>query len=153
MKQIALTQGRFAIVDDEDFERLNAISWCYSKGYAVHSMANGGHIYMHRMVNGTPKGYQTDHLNLDKLNNRRSNLRTATRAQNNTNRPVKSNSSSRFKGVYLDGRHGHWIAQIKPIGKKRVYLGSFKREVDAATAYNLGVALYGAEHTRMNIGG
>lgn len=152
MKKIPLTQGFETIVDDEDFDFLMQWSWCYHKGYAVNTKT-GRHLYMHRMVNKTPQGFQTDHVNLDRLDNRRSNLRTVTRAENNINRVVKANSTSKYKGVSWQKRHKNWIAQIKPIGSPRIYLGTFKDELDAATAYNLGVALFGNANTRLNIGG
>jgi len=85
MQKIELTKGQFTLVDDEDFNYLNQWKWHIStKGYALrciwigsgHKNRKGINIYMHGEVNKTPKGYQTDHINRNKLDNRKSNLRT-----------------------------------------------------------------------------
>src|ERR1039458_7612826 len=105
MKQLSLTQGKFALVDDEDFEYLNQFKWCYDgKGYAVRrkpgpGSRNYGFIWMHRVVNNTLEGMDTDHINRDKLDNRRSNLRTASRTLNNHNRLPAINNVSGIRGV------------------------------------------------------
>ena len=150
MKLILLTQGKHAIVDDKDYEFIMQWKWCFHKGYAVRTL-KGSHIYMHRVINATSAGYETDHINMDKLDNRKENLRTVTRSQNNTNRLPKKNASSRFKGVYFEKKRGLWIAQIKPVGKAKIYLGGFTSEEAAAQAYNIAAMTNGV--LRLNDGG
>jgi hypothetical protein len=127
MKRIPLTQGKFALVDDADFEWLNQWKWRVNHGYARRALyENGkraGDISMHRLINNTPAGLDTDHINRDKLDNRRDNLRSATRSQNNFNTPPPKNNKSGTKGVWYSKRWGLWYAQIKVKGK-RYNLGS-----------------------------
>ena len=75
MKKIKLTQGKYAIVDDEDFAYLNQWRWYYHNNYAVHTNKNKSRIYMHRFILNTPKKMFSDHINGNGLDNRRSNLR------------------------------------------------------------------------------
>lgn len=92
MKQIPLTQGKFALVDDEDFEQLNKWSWKLStNGYAIRCPSNGknengGYKYttvrMHRVVMKTPRHLEADHINANRLDNRKSNLRNITKREN-----------------------------------------------------------------------
>ena len=79
MKQIPLTQGKFAIIDDKDFEYLNQWKWTYDGRYAIRSVAftvgKRSKIYMHRIILNTPVGMDTDHIDMNRLNNQRLNLR------------------------------------------------------------------------------
>jgi len=98
MRTIKLTQGKFAIVDDCDFEWLNQWKWHYSAGYVVSKMG-GKNIYLHRFILQTPPKMDTDHINHNKLDNRRKNLRVATRSQNKQNTLISRANKSGFKGV------------------------------------------------------
>jgi hypothetical protein len=117
-----LTQGKKAVVDDSDFEWLNQWKWRFHHGYASRTSKN---IMMHRVLNDTPEGFDTDHINRDKLDNRRCNLRTTTRSHNNLNAPAQSNSKSGVRGVWFSHQWDRWYAQIKVDGK-RLCLGSSK---------------------------
>ncbi len=139
MKTIKLTKGQFALVDDEDFEFLNQWKWCLStKGYAVrrvwighgHKDRKGVWIYMHRLVNGTSKEMQTDHINHDKLDNRRHNLRSVTNQQNHFNMPLGKNNKSGHQGVFWFKRDKKWQAQIT-INSQKIHLGYFINFNDA----------------------
>jgi len=138
VKQIPLTQGKFALVDDEDFEYLNQWKWCFlpsrsGSGYAIRNGGNS-HLMMHRVILNTPSGMETDHINHDKLDNRRSNLRICTKAENNQNRkPYKKNRKGKYKGVYWDEKHGKWRVFLTR-NKKQKYLGMFESEEDAYKA-------------------
>lgn len=145
MKKIKLTQGKYALVDDEDFEHLNQWKWCFTAagGYAIRSQHIGyfsgkrkvKRIWMHRVINKTPAGLDTDHVNGNGVDNRKNNLRSATRSQNHMNRKSRPGSVSKYKGVYLDKRFGNWVAQIR-LNNKSTHIGSFKTEAAAAKAYN-----------------
>ena len=135
MKRIKLTQGKYAIVDDENFNWLNRWKWRVSTlGYAVRAnYKNGkriGDTFMQRFINNTPDGFDTDHKNRNKLDNKKSNLRTATRSQNNFNsEPPKTNTSG-YKGVWWHEGQKRWWSHIQVSGK-RIHLGSFITKKEA----------------------
>lgn len=132
MKKIPLTQGKFAIVDDEDFEFLSQWNWYYLNGYAVRSF-KGSKILMHRVINKTPDYLQTDHINRNRLDNRKINLRNATVSENQTNRLSLYNTTG-YRGVFR-GKGGAWRVRIQVKGEK-INIGSFKSIKEAAIAYN-----------------
>jgi hypothetical protein len=101
---------------------------------------------MHRLILDTPKGFDTDHLNGDKLDNRRSNLRVATRQQNQANQKAHGGASI-FKGV--DFRHGLWQAQIG-VNYNRRFLGFFDTQRAAAQAYNEAAIQCFGEYAKLN---
>lgn len=143
---IPLTKGAVARVDPADYERLIQMgSWCLnSSGYAVHyTKVNGQRktLLMHRLLMNAPPHLQVDHINRDKLDNRRENLRFATRSQNQANKNVGKNNTSRFKGV--NQNKGKWEARIKYHGR-RINLGRFTNRVKAALVYDAAsLILYG----------
>jgi len=138
MKTIPLTQGKFAIVDDEDFEWLSSYSWSFHHaGYAQRGDISGGKlrmVFMHRQILGTPKGVDTDHVNGDGLDNRKSNLRKATRSENLYNQGVPAHNTTGFKGVCFNKRCGKFQAEIRVSGKPR-RLGLFVTKEEAHAAY------------------
>lgn len=145
MKQIPLTQGKFAIVDDEYYEYLMQWKWYARKDentyYAVRwIMQNGKGIIqrMHRLILGLKKGdgKYTDHQNHNGLDNRLRNIRACTCSQNQQNRLPLKNISSRYKGVHLYKRTGKWKARIR-LGKQSIHLGCFDKEIEAALAYDM----------------
>ncbi len=139
MKLIPLTKGLFAKVDDEDFESLKVFNWClHSAGYARRT----GNILMHRIIMAAPKGIHIDHINGDKLDNRKVNLRFATRAENSLNKN-KYCGEGQYKGVHLFKRTGKYTAYIK-YNKKKLHLGYFDTAEKAALAWNKrAIELYG----------
>lgn len=149
MAVIPLTQGYSAIVDDCDYDRLSRWPWHAFKGSSGHIYAarnskpdaegRRGHIFMHRVLAGTPEGMDTDHINGNTLDNRRCNLRPATRAQNMWNRKANRGGSSSLKGVYWHKQHSKWCASIQ-VNKRRKHLGLFKTETEAASAYQKAAA-------------
>ncbi len=148
MKKISLSKRRFVIVDDEDFDLVSRCGWWISDtGYATNN--RGGKIVrMHRLILNPKKGEYVDHINRNKLDNRRENLRTCTNGQNTMNQPKKSQNTSGFKGVT---RHSatRWLAQIK-VNYKNNYLGLFKFKRDAAKAYNEAALLHYGEFAYLN---
>ena len=147
-KIIPLTKGLSALVDDEDYEFLSQWKWCArisgNHCYAMRSEKdlNGRprYIYMHRVVNQTPHGLLTDHVDGDGLNNTRANLRSATNAQNSRNVRRHKDSASPYKGVYRNQKLGKpWYAKIM-IANRQVVLGFFDSEEDAMRAYETAAA-------------
>lgn len=156
MKIIYLTQNKIAVVDDEDFKKLNQFKWCYVEnkagyGYARRSITidkKKSNILMHREILNVPGGVLTDHENHNTLDNRRKNIRQCTRSQNGANR-IKGSGSSKFKGVYWHARWGHWMAHVQTKGKPN-YRGPFLKEEDAARAYDeMAIECFG-EFARLN---
>jgi hypothetical protein len=141
MREILLSQGKFAIVDDADYGGLSQYNWFFNKiGYAVKNeprekrYKNCRKTYMHRLILNTEKGIETDHINGNTLDNRRCNLRLATKSQNAMN--VKSKGgTSKYKGVHFSTRKNKWIAQIVSDCKHH-YIGEYFLEIEAAIAYN-----------------
>ncbi len=138
MKEIQLTKGKVALVDDEDFDWLNQWSWCYNGKYAIRGFKINGKshsVRMHRAIIDTPEGMLTDHVNGNKLDNRKENLRICSNSQNQCNRGVPQNSTSGYKGVTWAKNIRKWRAQININGNRRK-LGSFDDVLDAARAYD-----------------
>ncbi len=151
-KRIPLTKGAYALVDDSDYYRLCTRKWCLSnRGYAVHhSRSNGKRkvIYMHRIIANPPPHLQVDHINRNRLDNRRSNLRFATRSQNQANRaPRQRNNNSGYKGVNLS--RGKWEARIRFDGQ-RIYLGKFDNPETSALIYDAASRLLNKEFAACN---
>lgn len=144
-KLIPLTQGKFAIIDDKDFELVSQHKWYARKGsktfYAVTKIpinGSGGNyatIYMHRFILCLERrDSMIDHIDCDGLNNSRQNIRLCTAAENIRNRRIASNNTSGLKGASWDKHANKWIAHIKINGKAK-HLGCFDSKEDAHTAY------------------
>jgi len=140
---IGLTQGKVAMVDAEDYEHLSLHAWCAAKAksgkfYAVRTDTSGPKrkvVYMHCELVPAPQGMDRDHRNGDTLDNRKQNLRVATRSQNCSNRGLTSANSSGFKGVtWKGGKHQLWVARITKSGKVH-HLGYFSTPEAAHGAY------------------
>lgn len=121
MKQVKLTQGRVAVVDDADYEWLNQFKWCFSHGYAQ-TRSRGTKEYMHRVIMNAPKNKQVDHTNGSGVDNQRSNLRLCTSSDNQHNRGKNKNNKSGYKNIWFDNTHKMWDVRImyrwKNYGKK-----------------------------------
>ncbi len=152
-KVILLTQGKYAIVDAEDFERLSSYKWCAVKGrrnwYAKTLRRNGMPLAMHRLILGARKGLVVDHIDHNGLNNRKRNLRLCTRRQNNHNQRPHAGKTSRYKGVYWKKSANKFVAQIHIQGKK-IWLGYFTDEIEAAKAYDKKAAEFYGEFAYLN---
>src|SRR3990167_455177 len=143
MKQIKLTKGKFALVDDDMFEYLNQFRWKFDKsvGYACRTLYPKGKEYMHRIINNTPKGKQTDHINRNKLDNRKENLREATPILNLRNTGLRNTNKSGYKGIWFWKERNKWQAYIRA-DYKQIHLGLFKDIKDAIEARKQGEELY-----------
>ena len=153
-KLIPLTQGKAVLVDDRDYERLAEFKW-----FAVNVDSSGKHwyakskalnCYMHRLIVHAPEGMYVDHINGDGLDNRTENLRICTNRQNCMNAKKRMNATSRYKGVHYHSQSKRWRAQIR-IDKRKVYLGCFAAERDAAKAYNEAARKHFGEYAALNL--
>lgn len=140
MKEITLTKGKVALVDDEDYESLSAYEWYADQKhsgywYAARTIKDGSHVLMHRQILGLDKWeHHVDHINGNGLDNRRANIRSCTIAQNQWNTGTRKDNSSGHKGVHLDRSSGKFMALIRVNGK-RMYLGLFGEIEKAVRAY------------------
>lgn len=156
MKLVELTQGQFAMVDDEDYDLITQYSWQYHKssGYAVHSFRinpmKTDLIGMQRFLLQGDRKIRIDHRDLNRLNNQRSNLRFCTGSQNQYNRTKQSNNKSGFKGVFFRKDNGLYQASIG-VNNKRVHLGYHRASEEAAREYNTAAIKYHGEFANLNI--
>lgn len=134
MKKINITQGREVIIDDEDFERVGRNKWSYHHtGYVVRGKPQ---ISIHRFIIGAKRGEFVDHINGNKLDNRKSNLRFCNQAQN-----VHNTASKRGKLKGLEWRESRraWAVRIMAYGKRH-YVGYFKKTSEAIEARNIALS-------------
>lgn len=151
MKKIQLTQKQVALVDDSDYDYLNQWNWFALKDkksfYAARTIRIGKtfkKILMHRLIMSPPDNKQIDHINGNKLDNRRSNLRICSINENRYNQgPLKSNTSG-YKGVSWHIHSKKWIARITVNGNRK-FLGYFANKKDAGHAYNKAAIRYHKE--------
>jgi hypothetical protein len=140
MLTIHLTNGGSVVVDVGDYDLAQRLPWRkHSDGYAVF----GCNVYLHRLLMLPARGQVVDHINGDKLDNRRSNLRICSRKENTRNQKLSVRNTSGFKGV-ANARSGKWKAYIVVDGKQ-LQLGHYNTREEAAMAYNAAaVKYYGA---------
>lgn len=155
MKEIVLSQGKNAIVEDEDFENVAGHKWTLQRGrrtlYAYRfEKANGKKIktYLHRELMGAKKGESVDHIDGDGLNCVKSNMRKCSAQQNSFNQGPRG-GSSKFKGVSLSKKRGAWEAYIH-IGYQKKRLGHFVAETQAAAAYDAAARLFFGKFAQVN---
>jgi hypothetical protein len=157
---IHLTQGKSAVVDAADYERLSRWQWFahfdkkINKWYAMRSQridGNLSYVYMHREIMGAAASEEVDHANGDGLDNRRSvNLRIATHRQNLANRGPQRNNTSGYKGVTWNKQLRRWCAQIHIAGK-HLHLGVFDIAEDGARAYDTAAREHFGEFAYQNL--
>lgn len=154
MKEIQLTQGRIALVDDKDYDELSAHKWgCTNCGYAFrreHGSRKSPTVYMHVVIQGKKEGFHVDHINGNRLDNRRCNLRYATPSQNAYNIGKKKNGTSKYRGVFWNKATKSWRSSIVCDGKK-YSLGCYKDEEDAKLVYNVWARYLYGEYARINV--
>ena len=161
MKELILTKGQIAIVDDEDYQRIMIFKWSYHGGefgYAARGIHIDGKIQiikLHHEIIGRPsKGYEVDHINGNRLDNRRCNLRFVTHQQNAFNAKkhravIPGVNPSCYKGVNWRNDRYKWVSRIT-INGRRLYLGLFPTEREAALAYNQAATQYHGEFANLN---
>jgi len=154
MRRIALVgkrgKGKFVLVDDDDYEKLNKVKWRLHNGYVEtyvydRKTKKESHISMHRLINNTPKGMLTDHINRNKLDNRKCNLRSCDNHINNFNKGLRSDNKSGQVGVHWNKPARKWLAQIRT-HRKAIHLGLFERMEDALEARKKAEMKYYGTH-------
>lgn len=155
MKKIPLTQGLFALVDDEDYELINHLKWYAAKNgkrYYAFAWLKGSdaRILMHRFILGlTDSKIIVDHINGQGTDNRRDNLRICSRLQNSWNQQINDHNTSGYKGVSFRKDRGLWQARIT-VNNKTHSLGFFKSSYEAAVSYNLAAELFFGDFAKLN---
>lgn len=159
MYKIALSgkkgEGLYTIVDKEDFEKYGHLKWgLVHGGYAATGVWNRetktmNRVRMNRLIMNCPAGLEVDHINLNKLDNRKENLRICTKLENNRNRPKRKDSQSKYKGAFFQKKNKNFKSRIS-INGKSLYLGTFKTEEEAAMAYNEAAYIYFGEFANLN---
>lgn len=154
-----MAQPNYAKVDPANYKRLKRYEWTTRKAsncfHAQRYVAKGKRkrgtiVYMHQEILEVPKGMVTDHINRDGMDNRSANLRAATTAQNSRNRKKFSRPcSSKYKGISLRKKTRTWQAMIT-FENKKIHLGYFKNEIDAAKAYDEAAKKYHGEFACLN---
>ena len=151
--KVVLTQGKFALIDREDYPKIAPYKWCYHaiQGYAIATVYyvnprrdRGQTTFgMHRIITNAPVGIEVDHINGDKLDNRKQNLRLCLKRSNQANTGPRRHNKSGYKGVCLDKESGKFKAQIN-INGRRKSLGRYNTPEEAALIYNeAAIAEYG----------
>lgn len=140
---IPLSKGKFALVDETDFERVSKFNWSIAaKRYAAYralpenGAKNGPYVYLHRFIIGAQPGDTVDHINHDELDNRKGNLRIASMSEQGRNKRRPNHNTSGKKGVWWDKKRLIWRAEIKMEPGKKLYLGAFASCDEAGLAYD-----------------
>lgn len=152
---IELSKGKTALIDDADFELVSQFKWSFTpsrtgKEYAKRKDQNRKTVSLHRFLLGlTGPSLVVDHINGDGLDNRRSNLRVCTQADNNKNMKFYSSNTSGYRGVHFNKRDQKFQANIR-VDKKLRFLGYFNSAIEAAKAYNDAATMYFGEFANLN---
>jgi hypothetical protein len=154
MKKIYLkNSGKFAIVDDSDYAYLSQFIWReHGTGYAVRTIYRNGKCTisrMHREIIDAIKGRETDHINGNRLDNRKKNLRECTTSQNQANRGAQRNNTSGYKGVRKSTLGKKYEARIQ-VNRKLLYIGCFETPEIAAMAYDEAARKYFGDFAKTN---
>jgi hypothetical protein len=143
VREIPLTRGYVALVDDEDYDRVSQFKWraqpvavngATANHYAITSLS-GRTVFLHRFILNAPRGMEVDHRNRNGIDCRRNNIRLATTAQNQANRGRTQANRSGYKGVSWSEQRRKWLVQITCNGERR-HVGRFDDPTEAALAYD-----------------
>lgn len=156
-KYISLNKGNCTIVDNDEYEKFGNLTWFICNGYAKRSFRlksverskSNRQAHLHREILNAPKGMCIDHINGDKLDNRKSNLRLCTNQENIRNSKVMIKNTSGFKGVSWMKSKSKWRARIK-VNMREIHLGLFASKLDAVRCYNKGAKRYFSDFAYIN---
>ena len=161
MKEIQLTKGYIALVDDKDFEKVNTISWhvvlrkdkqpMCAQGWTKGSFKLRKRLKMHRFIlNLNNPNMVVDHINCNSLDNRRHNLRICKQSENCKNLRKLRKTKSIYKGVSWHTQQKKWSVRIN-VDKKIIHLGTFNNDKDAAHVYNVAAVKYFKQFANLNV--
>lgn len=144
----------FALVDKQDWAGPVVRNWCIvgQRTACAGGWKDGKAVHLHRLILNAPTGEMVDHINGDAMDNRRSNLRLCSAADNSRNRKRHKNKVGKYKGTYFLRDRKKWQAHIR-INYKLVWLGRYNTEEDAARAYDTAAKKHFGEFARLNFGG
>lgn len=138
----------FAAVDADDYSKLACYRWSVARTGHILRQWRGGRVFLHNAIMSPPTGMEVDHIDRNPRNNRRSNLRICTHAENHQNKGASPNKRSRFRGVAFDRQRGKWVAKHKLNGRTH-NLGRFQTEEEAAKV----AARFRAKHMPFSVEG
>lgn len=149
--EVPLKQGAVTLIDEADLPLISGARWhAYHNGNGLTTYAKSYSMgLMHRAILQPPSHLEVDHINGNGLDNRRSNLRLATKAQNQANRRPSRTNTSGFKGVSPHAQVRKWKAEIRVAGVRH-YLGLFNSPEEAAQAYDCAAFQHFGEYARLN---
>lgn len=142
--------GGYVKVNKADYPELSRYVWWSTKAGYAYRQENGKNIYMHQYLCRTKKGMTTDHINNNKRDNRRENLRVCIRRNNLINKGLQSNNTSGYRGVYWVKANRNWRAEIT-YNEKHIHIGTFANILDAASAYDKVAKRLFGKYARLNM--
>ena len=151
--RVPITQGGFAVVDEADRPLVDGLKWSLNgSGYAQHCRFEGGvailRVIMHRLLMAPKAGLVVDHINGDRLDNRRCNLRVCTNAENSRNRRPSKNAPFGYKGVRASGKSR--FAAVVWLDNRSHKIGTFASAEEAARAYDEVIRVHHGAFARLN---
>ena len=153
LKELKMVCGSIALVDPDIYELAKNKTWrINTHGYPQWVSTKDGKsisLKLHELVINVPKGKHSDHINRNKLDNRRCNLRIVTPSQNAMNAKIRTDGVSKYRGVHWKKEMNQWCASLGYRGK-RIHLGYWEHEIDAAKAYNRGAIVHHGECANLN---
>ena len=138
------------MVSDCDFDLVSQYNWQAQSNGTVQTRIEDRHVQIHRLVLNAPENMEVDHINGNRLDNRRENLRLCTSAQNKCNRGPRKDNKSGYKGVSWHGQRQKWTVRIKTPYGKYLSLGLYTDKKEAALAYNKAAVEHHGEFAFIN---